>query len=253
MTSSHHPQLRLLLAEEDVTTRAFLAENLTADGYAVDVAGDRNETLSRLRVIAPDLIVVDVNGKTLGLIDTLRNGDDSLLAATADTPVIVLTSQPEELHRVRLLERGGDDVILKPFSYPELRARITAVLRRTAPRQPHPVLSAGSLRIDVRTRAVTVAGRAVELSALEYQLLCVLAAEPTRVFTRQELMATIWGCTSLRGRTLDSHASRLRRKLATDTDKLIINVWGVGYRLIDRGIASDASPVSAGQAARDGS
>jgi CheY-like chemotaxis protein len=116
----------------------IIADNLTADGYAVDVAGDRNETLSRLRVIAPDLIVVDVNGNTLGLIDTLRNGDDSLLAATADTPVIVLTSQPEELHRVRLLERGGDDVILKPFSYPELRARVTAVLRRTAPRQRHP-------------------------------------------------------------------------------------------------------------------
>ncbi len=93
MTSSHYPQPRLLLAEEDATARAFLEDNLTADGYAVDVAGDRNETLSRLRVIVPDLIVVDVNGNTLGLIDALRSGDDSLLTASADTPVIVLSSQ----------------------------------------------------------------------------------------------------------------------------------------------------------------
>lgn len=234
MTSRHYPQPRLLLAEEDATTRAFLEDNLTADGYAVDVAGDRNETLSRLRVIVPDLIVVDVNGNTLGLIDALRSGDDSLLAASADTPVIVLTSQPAALHRVRLLERGGDDVILKPFSYPELRARIAAVLRRTTPRQPQPVLSAGGVRIDLRTRTATVADRAVELSAIEYQLLCTLAAEPTRVFTREELMRSIWGYSSARGRTLDSHASRLRRKLATDTDKLVINVWGVGYRLLPR-------------------
>jgi len=232
MTSSH-PEPRLLLAEEDVTTRAFLKDNLTADGYAVDVAADRNQTLSRLRVIAPDLIVVDVNGNTLELIDWLRSGDDSLLAATVDTPVIVLTSQPAELHRVRLLERGGDDVILKPFSYPELRARIAAVLRRTAPRQPHPVLSAGSLRIDVRARAVTVAGRTVKLSDLEYQLLCTLAGEPTRVFTREELLRGVWGFQSVVAtRTLDSHASRLRRKLAeAGAPGMIVNLWGVGYRL----------------------
>jgi len=232
MTPSH-PEPRLLLAEEDATTRAFLKDNLSADGYAVDVAADRNQALSRLRVIAPDLIVVDVNGLTLGLIDWLRSGDDSLLAATVDTPVIVLTSEPAELHRVRLLERGGDDVILKPFSYPELRARIAAVLRRTAPRQPHPVLSVGSLRIDVRARTVTVAGETVKLSALEYQLLCTLAAEPTRVFTREELLRGVWGFQSIvPTRTLDSHASRLRRKLAdAGAPGMIVNVWAVGYRL----------------------
>jgi DNA-binding response OmpR family regulator len=148
--------------------------------------------------------------------------------------VIVLTSHPDEIHRVRLLERGGDDVIAKPFSYPELRARITAILRRTAPRQPRPVLTAGPLRLDPHRRTVTLDDRLIDLSVIEYRLLHMLASEPERVFTRAELMADIWGYTTAgRSRTLDSHACRLRAKLANPTHKLIVNVWGVGYRLID--------------------
>ncbi len=145
---------------------------------------------------------------------------------------------------MRLLERGSDDVIAKPFSYPELRARVEAVLRRTAPRQPGAVLTAGPVRIDRRRRTVTVGDRAVEVRGLEYALLCALAAEPTRVFTRNELMNEIWGYTGARTRTLDSHASRLRIKLANDTHRLVINVWGVGYRLIDGQLhrGNDASP-----------
>ena len=122
-TSSH---IRILLAEEDETTRVFLAENLTDDGYRVTTATDRNDTLCQLRSTGADLILVDVNGQTLALIDWVRNADPALCAIASDTPVIVLTSHPEELHRVRLLERGGDDVIAKPFSYPELRALISS-------------------------------------------------------------------------------------------------------------------------------
>jgi len=183
-------------------------------------------------VVNVDLIVADVNGKTLSLIDWLRSADSWLCATASDTPVIVLTSQIDDVHRVRLLDRGGDDVVLKPFSYPELRARFAAVLHRTAPRQPPPVLGAGRLRIDVRTRAVTVAEQPVKLSVLEYQLLCVLAAEPSRVFTRQELMRDVWGYSAGKTRTLDSHTSRLRRKLAQPgAPDMIANVWAVGYRL----------------------
>jgi DNA-binding response OmpR family regulator len=180
-TSSH---IRILLAEEDETIRVFLEDNLTADGYRVATATDRDDALCQLRTIGADLILVDVNGQTLGLIDWVRSADPALCAIASDTPVIVLTSHPEELDRVRLLERGGDDVIAKPFSYPELRARIVAVLRRTAPRQAQPVLSAGPLRLDPHRRTVTVAGRVVELSAIEYRLLHTLASEPSRVFTR---------------------------------------------------------------------
>jgi DNA-binding response OmpR family regulator len=224
--------LSLLLAEEDERTRTFLAENLTADGYHVDVVENRDQAVARLRATTPDVIVVDVNGTTLALLDWLRGADVVFCAAAVDTPVIVLTSRTEEVHWVRLLERGGDDVIVKPFSYPELRARITAVLRRTSPRQPRPVLIAGPVRIDLRDRRVTVDERAVELSATEYRLLCHLAAEPSRVFTREELMRDVWGFASPgRTRTLDSHACRLRARLASDTHHLIVNIWGVGYKL----------------------
>ncbi len=225
--------LQLLVADEDPASASFLRDNLTADGYQISTATTRNAALSHLRDAAPDLILVDVNGSTLALIDHVRGGEQGLCAATPDTPIITLTSHADEVHRVRLLERGSDDVIAKPFSYPELRARIVAVLRRTNPRRPSTVLTAGPVRIDRRQRAVTVGNRAVELRGLEYDLLCVLAAEPTRVFTRHELMNTIWGYTSTRTRTLDSHASRLRRKLDNNSHSLIINVWGVGYRLLD--------------------
>jgi DNA-binding response OmpR family regulator len=227
-----HPHL--LLADEDQTTRTFLADNLTADGYHVDTAQDRNQAVQRLRTTTPDVIVVDVNGQTLALLDWLRGADGALCAAATDTPVIVLTSNGSDVHLVRLLERGGDDVVVKPFSYPELRARIAAVLRRTAPRQPRTVVSAGPVRVDLRNRAVTIDERPVELSAVEYRLLCHLAADPTRVFTREELLRDVWGYQSAgRTRTLDSHACRLRAKLSCDTHRLVINVWGVGLRLID--------------------
>jgi DNA-binding response OmpR family regulator len=131
-----HPHL--LLADEDQTTRAFLADNLTADGYHVDTAKDRNQAIQRLRTKAPDLILADVNGQTLALLDWLRGADRALCAAATDTPVIVLTSNGAVIHLVRLLERGGDDAVVKPFSYPELRARIAAVLRRNAPRSHGP-------------------------------------------------------------------------------------------------------------------
>jgi DNA-binding response OmpR family regulator len=160
-----HP--RLLLADENQTTRAFLEDNLSADGYYVDTAQDRNEAMQRLRTTTPDLIIADVNGKTLALVDWLRGADSALCAAAIDTPVVVLTANGEELHRVRVLERGGDDVIAKPFSYPELRARIAAVLRRTAPRRPRPVLTAGPLRIDLRDRSVSVDERPLEFSAAD--------------------------------------------------------------------------------------
>ena len=224
---------RLLVADEDEITCTFLRDNLIADGYQVDTASTHNAALAHLRDATPDLILVDVNGSTLTLVDHVRAGEQGLCAAAPDTPIIALTSHTDEVHRVRLLERGSDDVITKPFSYPELRARVQAILRRTAPRQPGAVLAAGPVRIDRRRCAVTVGDRAVELRGLEYALLCALAAEPTRVFTRDELMSEIWGYASNRTRTLDSHASRLRHKLSNDTHRLVINVWGVGYRLMD--------------------
>jgi DNA-binding response OmpR family regulator len=225
----------ILLAEENDATRAFLADNLSADGYRVLAAPDRAKAIALLSTSHPDLVRVDLNGRTLELVDLIRSGDGLVGRLDPDTPLIVLSRDADRLQRIRMLERGGDDVVRKPFAYPELRARIAAVLRRCELRRSARVMRAGPIVIDVRARKVRVFDRPVELSAKEYDLLVTLAGEPSRVFTRAELMRAIWGLHTFgHTRTLDSHAFRLRRKLCGDGhDKLVINVWGVGYRLID--------------------
>ena len=226
----------ILVAEEHDATREFLADNLTADGYRVLVAPDRPAALTLLSTAQPDLILVDVNGQTLVLLDAIRCGDGVAGRVDPDTPLIVLSRDADRLQRIRVLERGGDDVVRKPFAYPELRARIAALLRRSQVGRGARVLRAGPIMIDARSRQVRVSGRPVELSAKEYLLLVTLAAEPTRVFTREELLRSIWGRDTFgHTRTLDSHASRLRRKLRGEVDEtLVVNVWGVGYALCDR-------------------
>ena len=121
----------ILVAEEHDATRAFLADNLTADGYRVLLAPDRAKALALLSTSNPDLILVDINGETLALVDAIRSGEGLAGRADPDTPLIVLSRDADRLQRIRVLERGGDDVVRKPFAYPELRARIAAVLRRS--------------------------------------------------------------------------------------------------------------------------
>jgi DNA-binding response OmpR family regulator len=233
-TDSRDRERTVLLAEEDDVTRAFVADNLAADRYRVRLADSREEALAILSVEQPDVIVVDVNGKTLDLIDAIRTGDGLASRIDPDTPLIVLTSRADELHRIRALDRGGDDVLTKPFSYPELRARIGALLRRAEARRAPRVFRAGVLTIDVAARAVGVGEQRLELPAKEYELMRTLASEPTRVFTRQELLSIVWGQAYGTSRTLDSHAGRLRRRLVdAGASGLLINVWGVGYRLTD--------------------
>ena len=150
------------------------------------------------------------------------------------TPLIVLTSRADELERVRVFDRGGDDVVAKPFSYPELRGRIRALLRRAHRPRPALVSRVGALTVNHLTREVRVGEQPVSLAAKEFALLQALIVDPTRVYTRQELLREVWGLNGqARTRTLDSHAFRLRRKLAaTEPGRaLVINVWGVGYRL----------------------
>ena len=136
--------------------------------------------------------------------------------------------------RIRALDDGADDVLARPFAYEELLARIRAVLRR-ASTEPRERIVVGELRIDRTTRRVTVGGEVVVLAGKELELLVKLASDPYRVFTKEQLLREVWGFRSLgRTRTLDSHASRLRRKLAREgAAPFVINVWGVGYKLLD--------------------
>lgn len=227
----------ILLVEEDAVCRGFLADNLTADGYEVILAADKADAITQLRQ-APDLVLCDVNGHTLELLDAVRGADGLAARIDPSTPLIVLTRQTDALMRVRLFEHGSDDVVRKPFHYGELLARIRAVLRRTHQSPGRRRLRISELDIDLVSQSVLVAGRPVELTAKEYALLVHLAGDPTRVFTKDELLRDVWAYRT-RGvtRTLDAHAVRLRHKLrAAGHAHWVQNVWGVGYRLAPDGL-----------------
>jgi DNA-binding response OmpR family regulator len=236
------PSHTILLAEDDPLSRSFLIEQLSFDGYEVLEADSRAKALAILGTRQPDLLLADVNGETLSLIDAVREADGLASRIDPDTPMLVLTARAEELARVRYLERGSDDVLAKPYSYTELRARVRALLRRNGRSARGRVLRLGALEIDLAAREVWIGGERVELTAKEYELLRCLAAEPTRVFTRAELLRDVWGYPpGSRSRTVDSHAARLRQKLhRPDGQRLVVNVWSVGWRLTD--------PPGAGQA-----
>jgi DNA-binding response OmpR family regulator len=149
-------------------------------------------------------------------------------------PAIVLRAAADPLDLLRAFEAGADDFIAREGPvYLELRARLRAVLRRSETDLSTPVLQVGSLEIDIDARQVRLAGAPVHLSRLEYELLVHLARNPTGVCSKQELLGAIWNRPAGHARTVDSHASRLRRKLdAAGARDLVVNVWGVGYRLL---------------------
>lgn len=217
-------------------TRGFLERHLAHDGFAVLGTGDGREALELAERARPDLVLVgspieDAAG--LELCRLFRSGEPGR-TWDRDVPLILL-GQPNvhPLDRARALEHGCDDFVAKPFHYEELLARIRAVLRRATP-GARDRLEAGDVVVDRATRRVTVAGHEVSMSSKEYELLARLAMEPRRVFTKDELLHEVWGFRSpARTRTLDTHASRLRRKLAARGSRpYVVNVWGVGYRLL---------------------
>jgi DNA-binding response OmpR family regulator len=171
-----------------------------------------------------------------GRFDLVLAGDiDDVDKFAQHAPVIGIgRAEADAVDRVHAFRKGCDDYVPRPFDYQELVERIRAVLRRARPDAPE-VLEAGPVRIDTHTRDVRVGGRRIHLSQKEYELLVQLAREPERVFTKAELLYEVWEYRApARTRTLDSHASRLRRKLreAGTNDALVENVWGVGYRLL---------------------
>ena len=227
----------ILVVEDDAATRTFLADNLVADGFDPLVAETARDAMRQLEYKHPDLVILDLalpDGSGLDLLARVRAADGVAGRVDPDTPVVVLTGRASELDRVRGFQRGADDYMVKPFSYPELLGRIGAVLRRTRRRRGLGRLRVGSLEIDPPSREVRVRGERVELSQKEFALLRALAADPTRVYTKEELLRDVWGFRSMGStRTLDSHACRLRHKLARAGDRFVVNVWGVGYRLVD--------------------
>lgn len=227
----------LLLVEDDPVLSTFLADNLTADGFELVLADSLHDGLRELEYRRPDLAIVDLglpDGSGLELLERVRGADGVASRLDPKLPLLVLSGRTSELDRVRGFERGADDFVTKPFSYSELRLRIIAMLRRTREQRRQGRLRVGELELDPAAREVRLRGRRIALSQKEFALLRALAADPTRVLTKEELLRDVWGFRSLgTTRTLDSHACRLRHKLGADGDRFVVNVWGVGYRLVD--------------------
>jgi DNA-binding response OmpR family regulator len=218
----------LLLAAPDREPEVQLERRLAGDGFQVLKAEAGREALELAERVRPDLVLVD----EVDLCARLREGEPGR-SWNRDVPVIVLgPARADVSDRVRAFARGADDYLGMPLVYAELAARIRAVLRRAAPPGPER-LEVGPLVVDRAARSVTVAGEAVQVAGKEFELLARLASAPRRVFTKDELLRDVWGYrSSSRTRTLDSHASRLRRKLAAaGAERHVVNVWGVGYRL----------------------
>lgn len=174
------------------------------------------------------------DGSGLELLDRLRAADGLASRVDPALPVIVVSGRASEVDRVRGLARGADDYVAKPFSYPELVARIRAVLRRADGRRERGAIRVGDLSIDPVTRGVSLAGKPIALSNKEFSLLQKLASDPTRVFLKQDLLREVWGFTvPVATRTLDAHACRLRHKLRGGSRPFMLTVRGVGYRLTE--------------------
>ena len=208
----------ILVIEDHRATRTFLADNLAADGYELLEAETAAEARHLMETKFPDLAIVDLglpDEDGLELLRHVRDTDRIAGRLDPDLPLLVLTGRAGDLDRLRGFDSGADDYLSKPFSYQELRARVLALLRRSRRRPGAGRIRIGPLELDPLSRHVRLHGQPVQLSKKEFALLRALASEPTRVFTREELLRGVWGFRSLGAtRTLDSHASRLRKKLS---------------------------------------
>jgi DNA-binding response OmpR family regulator len=236
----------ILVVEDDAATRTFLADNLTADGYALLTAGCVREAVRALEYHRVDLVVLDVGLPGDSGLELVRRVREGSVRTDRRLPLIVLSGRAADSDRVRSFERGADDFVSKPFAYGELRLRVAAVLRRAGERPGEGPLRVGELELDPLAREVRLRGARVPLASKEFARLRALAVEPTRVFTKSELLRDVWGFRALGAtRTLDTHACRLRQKLGVHGDRYVINVWGVGYRLLDGSVGEDAAAATA--------
>src|SRR5438552_10525897 len=231
---------KLLVVEDDRTLRQALVFNLSREGYEPVTAADGENALAIARAQRLDLILLDVMLPGMSGVEVLR----TLRREGIDTPVIIVSAKGDEIDRVVGLKVGADDYVAKPFSRPELLARVDAVLRRqrraiSGAEEPGRALTSGALQIDVAHREVRFSEEPMHLTTKEFDLLAQMAAEPGRIFTRDQLLSRIWGLDYAGDeRTVDVHVSWLRSKLrARDGHNYFRTVRGVGYAFAPPGAA----------------
>lgn len=226
---------KLVICEDDRATLDLLCDHLTADRFEVLAAPTAADAIRHCQFAQPDLLLLDLglpDASGLDVLREIREPDRSVGRFDPRLGVIVLSGRGTERDRVRGLEQGADDYVVKPYSYGELLARIGAVLRRRVGDRES-LVRVGEIAINRAERSVKVKDQLIELSSKEFALLGALAVEPTRVYSKEELLREVWGYRSLgHTRTLEAHASRLRRKLDPDEGRFVVNCWGVGYRLV---------------------
>jgi two-component system phosphate regulon response regulator PhoB len=225
---------RILIVEDEEALTLLLRYNLETEGYEVETVARGDDADLRLKESVPDLVILDWMLPGLSGIELCRR-----LRARPETrqlPIIMLTARGEESERIRGLATGADDYIVKPFSVPELIARVNALLRRASPERVADVLSFGDIEIDRERRRVSRGGRAIDLGPTEYRLLEFLMQRPGRVFSREQLLNGVWGDDIyIDERTVDVHVGRLRKALNRGhTADPIRTVRGAGYALDDR-------------------
>lgn len=224
----------ILVVDDEERLCNLVKAYLSQEGFRVVTAGDGQEALFVTRYEKPDLILLDLMMPTMDGYEFMRaHGKER------DTPIIILTAKMEENDKVLGLELGADDYVTKPFSMRELTARVRSVLRRAGQGEPRAtVLRVGDIAVDRYDRIVTVAGRRVDLTPCEFDLLSALMSAPGRAFSRLELLDRVQG-SSFEGyeRTIDVHVRNLRTKIELDPSdpRYIETVYGIGYRFAPEG------------------
>ena len=224
----------ILVVEDEPRIASLVRDYLEHAGFAVLTAGDGAGGLALARARRPDAIVLDLGLPKVDGLDVIR-----ALRSDSSVPIVVLTARGDETDRIIGLELGADDYVVKPFSPKELVARVRAVLRRAEARSASSErIAVGDLEIDVARRRVMAAGRAVDLTPTEFELLATLAREPGRVWTRAQLLDAVHGFSlETYERAIDGHVRNLRRKLDPDGEgsRYVRTVHGVGYALVEAG------------------
>jgi DNA-binding response OmpR family regulator len=223
---------RILIADDEPAIRESVAYALAREGYDVDAVEDGVSALARARAEPYDAIVLDVMLPGQSGTDVCRE-----LRAESSVPIVMLTARTGEVDRVVGLELGADDYVTKPFSIAELVARVRAILRRRELDRGTgmPRRRVGGLELDFRRHELTVDGRRVELTPMEFKLLALLADEPERAFTRRELVRHLWDSEYAGDvRACDTHVVNIRRKIERDPaePQRLVTIRGVGYKLV---------------------